>query len=151
MDTVTYSSTKVAGFTKECLITLAVEVSKKPYYERYNAIWTPTLLLLDFQGNEIQRNVGFLDVEDFMACMHLGIAKVHLNIDEFAAANVHFKKIFNSFSQSFVMPEAIYFQGVNGYKESNDPAKLKQVYERLHEEYPESGWTRRAVPYNALN
>lgn len=151
MDTVTYSNSRVAGFIKECLIPLTVEVSKKPYYERYNAIWTPTLLLLDFQGNEIQRNVGFLDADDFMACMHLGIAKVHLNIDEFAAANVHFKKIFNSFSQSFVMPEAVFFHGVNGYKESNDPAKLKQVYEHLHEAYPENGWTRRAEPYKLLD
>lgn len=150
MDTVTYSSKTVAGFIMESLIPLAVEVSKKPYYERYNAIWTPTLLFLDFQGNEIQRNVGFMDVDDFLACMHLGIAKVHLNIDEFAAAEVHFKKILKSFPQSFVVPEAIFFQGVNMYKASNDPAQLKQVYERLYEEYPESAWTRRAVPYQSL-
>lgn len=150
MDTVTYSSSSVAGFIRECLVPLAVEVSKKPYYERYNAIWTPTLLLLDFQGNEIQRNVGFMDVEDFLACMHLGIAKVHLNINEFAAANEHFKRILKSFPQSFVVPEAIFFHGVNGYKESNDPAKLKQIYERLQAEFPESVWARRAVPYQSL-
>ena len=40
--------------------------------------------------------------------------------------------------------------GVSGYKSSHDPKKLKEAYERLQAEYPESEWTKRAYPYRLI-
>jgi len=147
MDAVTYSTKEVVDFVGEYLVPMRVEVSKKSYYERYNAIWTPTMLLLDFQGAEIQRKVGFLNAEDFMAFMHLGIAKVHLNTHEFDAANVHLNRVFKNYPESIAVPEAIFFSGVNHYKKSDDPIELKRAYEKLHREFPQSSWAKRATPY----
>ncbi len=150
MDAVTYPTKEVVDFVNEYLVPLRIEVSKKSYYERYNVIWTPTLLMLDYQGYEIQRKVGFLDVVEFMSFMHLGIAKVHLNIKEFDAANVHLKRLFDHFPDSNAVPEAIFFSGVNHYKQNNDPMQLKGAYEKLSKDYPKSSWAKRAMPYRFI-
>ena len=118
MDAVTYPTKEVVGFVSEYLVPLRVEASKSAYYERYNVIWTPTLLLLDYKGSEVQRFVGFMDVGEFIAFMHLGSAKVHFSMGEYDAANVHFNKLYEKFPKSNAVPEAIYFQGVNLYKKT---------------------------------
>lgn len=150
MDAVTYSTKEVISFVMEYLVPLRIDVEKKSFYERYNAIWTPTLLILDFQGNEIQRTMGFLEPDEFTAFMHLGIAKVHINIEEFDAANVHLDRLLENHPECTVVPEAIYFRGVNLYKKENDPTHLKSAYERLLSEYPGHTWARRAAPYRLI-
>ncbi len=40
---------------------------------RYNAQWTPTLLMIDAQGEERHRIEGFLPANDFLAQLLLGL------------------------------------------------------------------------------
>lgn len=150
MDAVTYLSKEVVSFVKEFLIPLKIDISKKALYEKYNAIWTPALLVLDYQGHEVQQTIGFLEPDKFIAYMHLGIAKVHFTVGEFDAANVHFKKLMDRYPESSVVPEAIYFSGVNLYKQKNDPTQLKMAYEKLLKNYPDTTWTKRAAPYRYI-
>ena len=150
MDTVTYSSDTVAISVEEYLTPIHVDIEKKGEYERYNAIWTPTLLFLDFEGYEAHRSVGFLEPDNFLAVMHLGLAKVHIAAGHSDTASVHFKKIFNHYPIKSVMPEAIYFNGVSLYMKNNDPAELKKAYEKLLVSFPASSWTEKAAPYRLL-
>lgn len=146
----TFADGKVTGFVMESLVPMRMDIGKKAFYEKYNVIWTPTILILDYTGNEIQRSIGFLDSEEFIATMHLGIAKVHFITGEFDAANVHLKRLLNQFGNSTLIPEAIYFQGVNLYKQKGDTTPLKEAHERLTTDYPDSSWAIRAEPYNSL-
>lgn len=150
MESVTYADPAVAAFVMESLIPIRIDVEKKSFYEKYNAIWTPTLLILDFKGNEIQRTIGFVDRDEFTAFMHLGIAKVHTNIREYDAANVHLNRILKNFPNCTVIPEALYFRGVNMFGKTNDPNELKKACEQLQSEYPGHTWTNRAQPFNLL-
>ena len=150
MDTLTYSSKDVIIFVKESLIPLRIDINDKGLYDKYNAIWTPTLLVLDYQGNEVHRTIGFLEPDKFIAHMHLGIAKVHFSTGEFDAANVHLKRLMDRFPESDVVPEAIYFSGVNFYKQKNDPTQLKRAYEKLLSRYPDDKWTKRATPFSLV-
>ncbi len=52
--------------------------------------------------------------------------------------------------ESNAVSEAIYFRGVTLYKEINDPGKLKEAYEKLLSDYPDSAWTERTYPYSLL-
>jgi len=150
MDAVTYSSKEVVSFVKEYLIPLRIDVNKKASYDRYNAIWTPTLLILDYQGHLVQQTIGFLEPEKFIAMMHLGIAKVDLTIGEFDAASVHLNRLMDRYPESSAVPEAIFFSGVNFFKQKNDPNQLKIAYEKLLNDYPDSSWTKRAAPYRLI-
>lgn len=150
MDATTYSTKRVIDFVKEHLIPVKIDVKKKSYYGKYNVIWTPTTLILDYQGAEIQRTVGYLDLNEFVAYMHLGIAKVHINNNAFDAANVHFNRLFDQYPDSCALPEAIFFQGINLSKKGIDRNELKNSHEKLMNEYPGSSWAKRATPYQLI-
>ena len=150
MAEVTYQAKEVVDFVTEYMIPLRIDVEKKDLYDAYNAIWTPTLLILDYQGHEVQRTVGFLGPNSFLALMLLGIAKVQFATGEFDAANVQFKRIIERYPESSVVPEAIYFRGVNLCKQKDDPKQLKMAYEELRHNYPDNSWTKRAVPYRVF-
>lgn len=106
--------------------------------------------MLDYQGHEVHRSIGFLDPAQFIAVMHLGKAKVHFSVGEYDTAKVHFEKIFNHFPKESVVPEALFFSGVNRYKHKNDPAELKKAYEELLNRFPDSSWTNKARPFRLL-
>ena len=150
MDAVTYSSQEVVDFINENLIPLRIEWEKRDSYEKYHAIWTPTFFVLDHHGYEVQRTVGFLEPNKFIALMHLGIAKVYMTSGEFGAANVHFQRLIERFPESSAVPEAIYFRGVTQYKQHDDPAQLKLAYEELQKTYPKNTWAKRAAPYRLI-
>lgn len=150
MDAATYSSDTVIRFVEKHLIPLRVDIEKKSSYERYSAIWTPTLIILDYKGHEAHRSIGFLNPDQFIAAMHLGIAKTHFSVGEYDTAKVHFEKIFNHFPKENIVPEAIFFSGVSRYTHKNDPAELKKAYEKLLHQFPDSSWTNKASPFRLL-
>lgn len=150
MEAVTYSAEAVVNFVKENLIPLRIDWDKKESYEKYHAIWSPTLFVLDHHGHEVQRNIGFLEPGKFIALMHLGIAKVYMTTGEFDAANVHLKRLIEQYPESTALPEAIYFKGVNLSKQKDDLTHLRLAYEELLGKYPASSWARRAAPYRLV-
>lgn len=151
MDAGTYPAIEVVEFVMEHLIPLKINVTKKPFYESYHVlIWTPTVLILDYDGNEIQRTVGYLAPGEFIPMLHLGKAKLRLSHEEFDGAEVHFNRLLEQYPESDVVPEAIYFQGVNRYKMKKNPMELKKAYEKLLTNHPDSSWTKRAAPYQCI-
>lgn len=150
MNSVTYSSDGVISFMNNHLICLKIDVNMKEVYEKYNTIWTPAFIILDFQGHQIQQTIGFLDPEQFISLMLLGKAKVHMSVGEYDAANVSLKRLMEGYPESSVLAEAIFFKGVNLFKKNHDPAQLKIAYEELVSSFPDSCWTKRATPYRLL-
>lgn len=150
MNEITYQDENVVQLIDEHMVPVRIDFDKRSSFGKYNAFWTPAIMVLDFQGNEVQQTIGYLEPEKFIAMMHLGIAKVHLSIAEHDAANVHFKKIIEQHPESSAVPEAIFFSGVNLFKKFDDPAELKIAYEKLLKTHPESSWAKRAQPYARL-
>jgi outer membrane protein assembly factor BamD (BamD/ComL family) len=85
-----------------------------------------------------------------MSLMHLGIAKVFMTTGEFDAASVHIKRLIESYPESSAVPEAIYFRGVNLYKQKDDLSQMRLAYEELLKKYPASSWAKRAAPYRLV-
>ncbi len=150
MDAVTYPTDNVVHFVNNYLIPLRINVSEELRYENFLHFWTPTLIVLDQNGNELQRTIGFLDPDEFLASMHLGLAKARLVTGNFDTAIIPLKSLLETFPKSCAVPEAIYYSGVTLYKQSNDPGKLKEAYEKLLSNYPDSQWTKRASPYDLI-
>lgn len=70
--------------------------------------------------------------------------------DRFDAALANLEKLLSDYAKSHSAHEAIYLRGVSLYKNTDDPKPLKQAYEKLQENYPDSEWTKRAYPYRLL-
>ncbi|MBW2064871.1 MAG: tetratricopeptide repeat protein [Deltaproteobacteria bacterium] len=150
MDAVTYPEIAVVDFINENLIPLRIAFDAQPLATDFNVKWTPTLVTLDTSGKEHHRTVGFLGPEDLIASLLLGIGKIYYDGDNFDEARARLDKVASEYSKTSSAPEAIFFKGVCGYKGSKDPKKLKEAYEKLQSEFPESEWTKRAYPYRLL-
>jgi len=150
MDTLTYRTEEVANLIHNYLIPLRITTGDETLDEDYHHLWTPTVAILNYKGDELQKSVGFLGPNEFTAAIHLGLAKVHLDGGEYDTAMISIKKVMEAFPESEAAPEALYLSGVVMYKASKNPGKLKEAYEKLQQRYPESSWTKRAYPYRLL-
>jgi hypothetical protein len=147
---VTFPDPKVAAFIKENLVPLRLPHDHKPLAEQFQVKWTPTLIILDAEGREHHRNVGFLPPEEMIPFLLLGSAKLRFDHENFAAAKSVLDTIIRDHPRSGVAPEAIFLKGVCSYKTTHEAKPLKEAYERLTADYPDSDWTKRAYPYRLL-
>ncbi len=150
MDAVTYPEKKVYSFIGKNIIPVRVPFDSKPEATDFNVKWTPTLITLDTEGKEHHRTLGFLSVSELIPSLMLGMAKVDFDTDRFEGALEKLDKVLSEYPRSDSTPEAIYLQGVSGYKSSGDPKPLKKAWEKLEAQYPASEWAKRAYPYRLL-
>lgn len=79
MDAVTYPDARTVKFIKDFLVPMRVNVSSEPALSgRFEIRYTPTLAVLDDQGVERYRAVGFMPPEEFIPSMLLGVAQALL-------------------------------------------------------------------------
>ncbi len=150
MDAVTYPDPKVVTFVTENVIPLRVPHNAQPLAANFNVKWTPNLIVLDFEGKEHHRVVGFLPPDQFIPFLLLGMAKCYFDTDQFDDALRNLEKLLADYPESDSAPEAIYLQGVCRYKSTHDAKPLKEAQEKLATQYPSSEWTKRAHPYRLL-
>ena len=150
MGAVTFPNPKVLAFVNENIIPLRLPHDHKPLADQFQVKWTPTLVTLDTEGKEHHRTVGFLPPEELIPSLLLGRAKIHFDHEEFEKALKSLESILNEHPKSGAAPEAIFLRGVCGYKSTHTPKPLKDAYEKLQADYPESEWTKRAYPYRLL-
>ncbi len=150
MGAVSYPDKKVVAFVSERLIPIQVLSDAKPISDDFQVKWTPTLIVLDQEGREHHRSVGFLPPEELIPFLMLGMAKARFDHDEFKEALELLAKVLSEYPGSAAAPEAFYLRGITLYKTTEDGGKLKETYEGLRERYPESAWTKKASPYRLL-
>ena len=151
MDTVTYPDERVVAYITQHLIPLRLPHNDKQHATEFKIKWTPTLIVLDTDGRESHRTVGFLAPDELIPALQLGVGKVHYEAERFAQAISAFDKLLQDHPKSAAAPEAIFFRGVSVYKRTNNPKALREVYDRLTVEYPDSEWTKRSFPYRLID
>jgi tetratricopeptide (TPR) repeat protein len=129
-------------------IPLRVDFNKnKVLVKRFGIKWTPTIVILDSDGDEHHRFIGFMAPEDFVGQIILGRGKVEFDLDNFEQAIQCFQEVLVRSPKTDASPEAQYFLGVTKYKASHDPKELKLGLEALQRDYPNSEWTKKAQVY----
>ena len=149
MDAVTYPNTGTIKFINENMIPLRLSFDAKPWSSEFNIQWTPAIIILDQEGNEHHRTVGFLSPEELIPSLILGIGKVYFNTGNLDKATQHFEMLAD-YPNSNSTPEAIFWRGVSKFKSTHDPIALKETYQYLEAKYPSSEWAKRAYPYRLL-
>jgi tetratricopeptide (TPR) repeat protein len=151
MDAVTYPTSTVIDFIQRTMIPLRIQSNNKSLALKFKIKWTPTLIIVDKDGAEHYRSVGFLRPEALLASLMLGIGRTHLDRGEYQEAISDFDKVLAASLKSDFTAQAIYFRGVARYKLTNDLKSLKEAYDKLSEEYPNSEWTEKAYPYKGID
>jgi hypothetical protein len=149
MDAVTYPNEQVVNFITDKLVPIRV-LADAPLAGEFKVTWTPTLVTLDYYGKEHHRTVGFLSPDELVPSLILGMAKTDFDGNDFNDAIIHINTLLNGYPRSAAAPEAIFLRGVSRFKASHDAKPLKEAYEKLRDDYPDSEWTKRAHPYSLL-
>ena len=148
LEAVTYPDSNVCFTIEKSFIPLQINFNKnKALVNRFSVKWTPTVIILDANGDEHHRFVGFLPPEDFIGQIILGKGKAEFNVESFEEAIQCFQEILVRYPKTDAAPEAQYYLGVAKYKASHDPMQLKSNLEILQKEYPNTEWTKKAQVY----
>jgi TolA-binding protein len=114
------------------------------YFHRFDAVWTPTILILDSDGTERHRVEGYLPREEFRAQLELGLARVAFMHKQWAEAERRYGQVVERYPDSKAAPEAVYWRGVSHYKATNDHTALGEVAEQFQHNYQDSVWAQKA-------
>jgi hypothetical protein len=112
--------------------------------ERWNVQWTPTIVLLGPDGKERHRIEGFLDTEDFLSQLTLGLGHLAFAEKDWPRAIARFQEVLDRFPGADAAPEAQYWRGVARYKATGDPAALGETARAFRERYGDSSWAKKA-------
>jgi len=119
--------------------------------QKYAVSWTPTLIVLDADGREHYRAVGFFTPEDLIATFMAAKGRWALDTDQLAAARALFEEVISCYPDKDAAAEAIFFLGVAKYKMSHDPKMLREAYDQLKARFPQSMWTKQADHYRLID
>ena len=139
----------MARFISEQLEPVRVHVREqkdeyKRLSERYDAQWTPTILILESEGEERHRVEGFLPVDDFLSQVALGLSKSAFQRKDYAEAERRYREVVDKFPSTDAAAEALYWAGVSKYKGSNDASALKATRAAFRERYQDTAWAKKA-------
>ncbi|MCF8084426.1 MAG: hypothetical protein K9M96_15145 [Deltaproteobacteria bacterium] len=149
MDAVTYPNQDVIEEIHKQVIPVRIPFDS-PLAEEFVVKWTPNLLFLDRDRKTHHRIIGFLPPEELIPAVQLGVGKCFLEIGDLDRAGSVLDETVQKHPESHAAPQAIYFAAVSNYKSSHKGDPLKQAYERLQADYPESEWAKRSAPYRLL-
>jgi tetratricopeptide (TPR) repeat protein len=150
MDAVAYPDPPVTEFISANLVPLRILADDRNLAPKFRIKWTPSLLILDAEGVEHYRTLGFFSPQELIPSLLLGMGKAYFNRPDRTKASNCFERIIADYAPSFQVPEAIYLKGVSQYIETHDVAHLIGIYDRLAADYPGTQWSMRADPYRLL-
>jgi hypothetical protein len=114
------------------------------YFHRFDALWTPTVLIMDSDGKERWRIEGYLPKTEFRAELELGLARVDFMHKHWSEAEQRYADIVERYPKTFAAPEAVYWRVVSHYKATNDHTVLATAAEELSQKYADSKWALKA-------
>jgi hypothetical protein len=110
---------------------------------RLRVHWTPTLLVLDSQGCEHHRSVGFLPRDEMQAELTLGLAKSAFHRGRHDEAIRHASAIVESQPRTHAAAEALYWRGVAHYRKGGAVEPLLSDWRQILASHPQSPWATR--------
>ncbi len=117
------------------------------WFHRFDAVWTPTVLILDSSGKERARVEGYLPNTDFVAALTNGLGRIAFMQKKHADAARWYDVVLTQFAQSHFAAEAMYWKAVSQYRASHDHTVLNKLAQDLQAQYPSSVWAAKAIPW----
>ena len=127
---------------------LSAHIKEKPaYFHRFDALWTPSVIVLDWNGDERFRLEGYLTRDEFLAQLELSLARVAFMNKQWAEAERQYASVLDRYPDSHAAPEALYWKGVSHYKATNDHTVLGELPGLFKEKYPDSPWALKTLAW----
>jgi hypothetical protein len=135
----------VSAFIEQHFVPSQAHVKEQgPVFHRLNVLWTPTVLILDSSGVERRRSEGYLSREEFLAELHLGLARVAFIRKQWSEAEQFCDKVIERLPKTLGAAEAIYWRGVSRYKRTNDHTELPKIAAEFERQHQQTIWAMKA-------
>jgi len=144
MDTVSYSRPDVMHVLKEMVLPVRVTPETRHLFRTYSVDVTPSQLMIGDNGFIRQRSTGFLNGQELMAFLLLGIGKYYFDQSRIGDALKMVEKLIEEYGESRLIPEALFHRGFFLYKKTLDHRHLRETHLVMERRFPESDWTRSA-------
>jgi TolA-binding protein len=129
-------------------VPLEAHIKEHPaYFHRFDSVWTPTVIILDSNGEERSRLEGYLPKDEFRAHLEMGLARVTFMSKNWADAERRYTEVLERYPDSQAAPEALYWKGVSHYKATNDHTVLGELPGQFQEKYPDSVWALKTAAW----
>jgi hypothetical protein len=151
MGAVTYPNERVAKFISLNYVPVQIQTSNSAMMERFSVSWTPTLIVLDADGREHYRAVGFFTPDDMIATFMAAKGRWALDLGMLPEARAMFEEVISCYPDSEAAAMSTFFLGVARYKMSHDPKPLRETYDTLVSKFPHSIWTKQADHYRLIS
>lgn len=144
-----YPDERVARFVSDHFLPVRVHVKDdaaeyQRLGSRFGAEWTPTILVVDLEGDERHRVEGFLPVDELLGQLELGLARVRLSAGSFTDAEELFQGVVRAHPDTEAAPEALYWAGVARYKATDDGTALAETARAFRDRYRDTPWAKKA-------
>ncbi|RJP19852.1 MAG: hypothetical protein C4520_12245 [Candidatus Abyssobacteria bacterium SURF_5] len=149
MDTVTYPTDEVIQEINDLFVPLKSQcnfVKPTELMKKYRVRWTPTLFVLEQDGNPRFHTVGYMPPAELVGQLELIRAMENFDIGQLELAMAELRSVADRYPASAAAPQAIFYEGVARYKQTHEPKHLKRVYVELQKRYPGSLWAKKATP-----
>ena len=134
-----YGDHETAEFINSSFVPFTCNLHEKAgLFGRFNAAWTPTILVLTPRAAEVFRIEGYLPKSAFRAHLEMARARVAFMTKQFADAEARYEALS---TEPLFEPEAMYWSAVSRYSASHDSSHLQKVARELRESFPGAIWT----------
>ncbi|HEX2329908.1 MAG TPA: tetratricopeptide repeat protein [Candidatus Angelobacter sp.] len=148
MEAESYADPQLSSFIDQNYVPLSVHIKENPAgFHRFDAVWTPTALVLDENGKERYRIEGYLPKDEFAAQLLLGLARVSFMQKKWSDAEKLYAEVLEKYPNTKAAPDAVYWKAVSQYKATNDHHVLGEVRKTLEQRYPGSVAAKKAIPW----
>jgi hypothetical protein len=129
-------------------VPVEAHIKKHPaYFHRFDALWTPSVIILDANGDEVWRIEGYLPRTEFRAQLELGLARLAFTKKKWQDAETRYAEVVERYPDSKAAPEALYWKGVSHYKSTNDHTVLGELPGEFKQRYPDSIWALKTAAW----
>ena len=103
------------------------------------------MIILDSDGHERYRFVGYLPADEFQAQLLMGLAKSAFAHKQWKDAERWFSRIVAEFPETEPAPESLYWIGVCRYKATSDHHVLGETARQFTQRYQKTSWAMRSA------
>lgn len=152
LESTTYPNAEVVDYINEHFTPLQLNQRQNLSLFRDNGIiWTPTITASNASGKELDRFIGYLPPEEFLARIKFARTRLLMFSQEWSEAADQLSEIASMHSGSLYAPGALYWLGVARWKVSRDFSDLRTPWVKLMETYPKSEASVRASCLETLS
>ena len=148
LDAESYMNDEISTYIHRHFISLRMCIRENAaQFDRFEVLWTPTVLILDSGGRERYRIEGYLPLREFAAHLSLGLGRMAFTNKHWQEAEDHYARVLEKYPDTRAVAEALYWASASCYKQTNDIRVLAEM-SQFNPKWKDTIWAIKASAWS---